>query len=235
MQTGKGTLSPPTTTQRAGEDRHSTGFASAAAICAERAACRLRLRLRRYGTRSRRPQPSRQTRRRLPRLPPEVRLPRRLRQVRSPRAAPAPQQASAAVGTGSPIGQLTTGDSALGERTKHETADLIGETQQGLNGIKRSLSYGRESHGGANTQLSSSRPNRHWKTGMPTARILLATKAKLLLDELTKPYTDCSHYPERYCDKNPQVAKVTTSPSVRPNSAWSEARRRILSCPYEPG
>jgi outer membrane biosynthesis protein TonB len=50
------------------------------------------------------------------------------------------QQTAANVGTGSPIGQLTTGDSALGERTKHETADLIGETQQGLSGIKRPLS-----------------------------------------------------------------------------------------------
>ena len=28
----------------------------------------------------------------------------------------------------------------MGEKTKHETTDLIGNTQQGLNGIKRPLS-----------------------------------------------------------------------------------------------
>ena len=43
------------------------------------------------------------------------------------------------LGAASPIGELTTGDVALGEKTKHETADLINDTQKGLGGIRRSL------------------------------------------------------------------------------------------------
>src|ERR1700735_68284 len=41
------------------------------------------------------------------------------------------QQAATGPLSGSPIGQLTTGDMASGEKTKRETLDLIGETQQG--------------------------------------------------------------------------------------------------------
>jgi hypothetical protein len=88
--------------------------------------------------------------------------------------------------SGSPIGQLTTGDSALGERTKHETADLIGGTQQGLNGIKRSLS--------TDEQVTASQIRTFLKqaqqaldSGDTDGAHTLATKAKLLLDELTKP------------------------------------------------
>ena len=97
-----------------------------------------------------------------------------------------PQVVSAAGGAGSPIGQLTTGDSALGERTKHETTDLIGGTQQGLNGIKRSLS--------TDEQVTASQIRTFLKqaqqaldTGDTDGAHTLATKAKLLLDELTKP------------------------------------------------
>jgi hypothetical protein len=93
---------------------------------------------------------------------------------------------SAAGGAGSPIGQLTTGDSALGERTKHETTDLIGGTQQGLNGIKRSLS--------TDEQVTASQIRTFLKqaqqaldAGDTDGAHTLATKAKLLLDELTKP------------------------------------------------
>src|SRR5271154_1961217 len=39
-------------------------------------------------------------------------------------AASPPTVSAPGGSSGSPIGQLTTGDSALGERTKHETADL---------------------------------------------------------------------------------------------------------------
>jgi hypothetical protein len=97
-----------------------------------------------------------------------------------------PPTVSAAGGSGSPIGQLTTGDSALGERTKHETADLIGGTQQGLNGIKRSLS--------TDEQVTASQIRTFLKqaqqaldSGDTDGAHTLATKAKLLLDELTKP------------------------------------------------
>jgi hypothetical protein len=96
-----------------------------------------------------------------------------------------PQQAAAAA-TGSPIGQLTTGDSALGERTKHETADLIGETQQGLNGIKRSLSTD-EKVTAAQIRNYLKQAQQALDTGDTDGAHLLATKAKALLDELTKP------------------------------------------------
>jgi hypothetical protein len=86
----------------------------------------------------------------------------------------------------SPIGQLTTGDSALGERTKHETADLIGGTQQGLNGIKRSLSVDEKVTA---TQIRTflKQAQQALDNGDTDGAHTLATKAKLLLDELTKP------------------------------------------------
>jgi hypothetical protein len=89
-------------------------------------------------------------------------------------------------GPGSPIGQLTTGDSALGERTKHETADLIGGTQQGLNGIKRSLSTD-EQVTASQIRTFLKEAQQELDTGDTDGAHTLATKAKLLLDELTKP------------------------------------------------
>jgi hypothetical protein len=96
------------------------------------------------------------------------------------------QQTAANVGTGSPIGQLTTGDSALGEKTKHETADLIGETQQGLTGIKRSLST-EEKVTAAQIRTFLKQAQQALDNGDTDGAHTLATKAKLLLDELTKP------------------------------------------------
>ena len=96
------------------------------------------------------------------------------------------QQAAANVGTGSPIGQLTTGDSALGERTKHETSDLIGETQQGLSGIKRSLSP-EEKVTATQIRTFLKQAQQALDNGDTDGAHTLATKAKLLLDELTKP------------------------------------------------
>ena len=95
-----------------------------------------------------------------------------------------PVQASAE--TASPIGQLTTGDSASGERTKHETADLIGSTQHGLNGIKRSLST-EEKVTAAQIRTFLQEAEQALATGDTDGGHTLATKAKLLLDELTKP------------------------------------------------
>jgi hypothetical protein len=100
--------------------------------------------------------------------------------------APGTQQAAAGVGTGSPIGQLTTGDSASGEKSKHETADLISETQQGLNGIKRSLST-EEKATVAQIRNYLKQAQQALDTGDTFGANLLATKAKTLLDELTKP------------------------------------------------
>ncbi len=86
----------------------------------------------------------------------------------------------------SPIGQLTTGDSAVGEKTKHETADLIAETQQGLAGIKRSLSN-EEKGTAAQIRTFLSQAEEALTNGDTDGAHTLATKAKLLLDELTKP------------------------------------------------
>jgi hypothetical protein len=175
LQTGKGTLPPPDTTQQ--QEKSETPLASPL------------------------PPPSAQS---VP-LPPPT--PKKVR--KKPKPAPSkstdttqtagtnppvngataqatPQTVSASGGSGSPIGQLTTGDSALGERTKHETADLIGGTQQGLSGIKRSLS--------TDEQVTASQIRTFLKqaqqaldSGDTDGAHTLATKAKLLLDELTKP------------------------------------------------
>jgi pantothenate synthetase len=81
---------------------------------------------------------------------------------------------------------LTTGDSASGERTKHETADLIGSTQQGLNGIKRPLSNEEKATAG---QIHNylKQAEQALQNGDADGAHLLATKAKVLLDELMKP------------------------------------------------
>jgi hypothetical protein len=98
------------------------------------------------------------------------------------------QQVSAGngAGSGSPIGQLTTGDSAVGERTKHETADLIAETQQGLNGIKRNLSP-EEKVTATQIRTFLKQAQQALDNGDTDGAHTLATKAKLLLDELTTP------------------------------------------------
>ena len=99
-------------------------------------------------------------------------------------ASPPPTPAN--VGTPSPIGQLTTGDSAMGEKAKRETADLIGGTEQGLNGIKRSLST-EEKVTAAQIRTFLKQAQQALDNGDTDGAHTLATKAKLLLDELTKP------------------------------------------------
>jgi hypothetical protein len=178
LQTGKGTLPPPETTPQ--QEKSETPLASPL------------------------PPPSSQS---VPLPPPTP------KKVRHPKKAPpkstdttqtaagssgntpaasgstaqaAPQTVSATGGSGSPIGQLTTGDSALGERTKHETADLIGGTQQGLNGIKRSLST-EEQVTASQIRTFLKQAQQALDSGDADGAHTLATKAKLLLDELTKP------------------------------------------------
>ena len=99
-------------------------------------------------------------------------------------AAPS-QQAAAPGAVVSPIGQLTTGG-AMGEKTKHEAADLIGTTEQGMNGIKRTLSTDEKVTA---TQISNylKQAKQALDNGDADGALGLATKAKLLLDELTKP------------------------------------------------
>ena len=97
-----------------------------------------------------------------------------------------PLQPPGTVGTPSPIGQLTTGDSAMGEKAKRETADLIGGTEQGLNGIKRSLST-EEKVTATQIRTFLKQAQQALDNGDTDGAHTLATKAKLLLDELTKP------------------------------------------------
>jgi type IV secretory pathway VirB10-like protein len=101
-------------------------------------------------------------------------------------AAPVQQSAADHVGTASPIGQLTTGDSATGEKAKRESADLIGETEQGLNSIKRSLST-EEKVTATQIRTFLKQAKQALEDGDTDGAHSLATRAKLLLDELTKP------------------------------------------------
>jgi hypothetical protein len=86
----------------------------------------------------------------------------------------------------SPIGQITTGDSATGEKSKHETSDLIAGTQQGLAGIKRSLSD-EEKETATQIRTFLNQAQQALQNGDTDGAHTLATKAKLLLDELIKP------------------------------------------------
>jgi hypothetical protein len=179
LQTGKGTLNPPTTAQQ--QEKTDTPLASPL------------------------PPPSAQS---VP-LPPPA--PKKVRhKVKTPPAKPqdttqtppaasqsspsggqasaqvTPPETSGTVGTPSPIGQLTTGDSAMGEKAKRETTDLISGTEQGLNGIKRALST-EEKVTAAQIRTYLKQAQQALASGDTDGAHTLATKAKLLLDELTKP------------------------------------------------
>jgi hypothetical protein len=140
------------------------------------------------------PQPSAQTA--PPQLPP-VKPPKvkKSRKKLSPSTAPTttpatPVETEKVVaanlpGANSPIGELTTGDSAAGEQTKHDTANLIAQTEQGLAGIKGPLSHeGQTTEAEIRTFLKQARLA--LDNGDNDGAHTLATKAKLLLDELTK-------------------------------------------------
>jgi hypothetical protein len=182
LQTGKGTLSPPATSQQ--QEKTDTPLASPL------------------------PPPSAQN---VPSLPPPP--PKKVHKPKRPATKPAdtsqtaaatggasqpaasgspvtaqatPPQTPAAAGTASPIGQLTTGDSATGEKAKRETEDMISSTEQGLNGIKRSLST-EEKVTAAQSRTYLKQAQQALDNGDTDGAHTLATKAKLLLDELTKP------------------------------------------------
>lgn len=100
-------------------------------------------------------------------------------------SAPPPPAVPPPAAPPSPIGQLTTGDSAIGEQTKHETATLIHDTAQGLSGIKRALSAD-EQVTAAQIRTFLNQAQQALDNGDTDGAHNLATKAKLLLDELTK-------------------------------------------------
>lgn len=95
--------------------------------------------------------------------------------------APDPPAAQAA--SISPIGQLTTGDSATQAKAKQDALTLISTTEQGLANIKRSLSSDEQATLlRIRTFLKQSK--QALDTGDSDGALTLATKAKLLLDEL---------------------------------------------------
>lgn len=85
----------------------------------------------------------------------------------------------------SPIGELTTGDSAAGQQNKHDTTLLISQTERGLAGLKHPLSGEQKTTAGQiRTFISQARVA--LANGDDDGAHTLATKAKLLLDELIK-------------------------------------------------
>jgi hypothetical protein len=172
LQTGKGTLSPPTTPQ---QQETTSPLASPL------------------------PPPSAQSVP-LPPPPPPKKVRRRVKkpaETAQPSTAtggstaqpPAANAVTAQVSPSlpaSPIGQLTTGDSAMGEKAKRETGDLISGTEQGLISIKRALSE-EEKVTAAQIRTFLKQAQQALDNGDTDGAHTLATKAKLLLDELTKP------------------------------------------------
>lgn len=86
----------------------------------------------------------------------------------------------------SPIGELSTTGSAPGQtQSRKETSDLITNTENGLNGIKRALSsQEQETANQIKTFLAKAREA--LSNNDVDGAFTLATKAKVLLDELNK-------------------------------------------------
>lgn len=100
---------------------------------------------------------------------------------------PGTQQAASVEPTAvSPIGQLSSGEGGVGSQKRRETSDMINNTEQGLNNIKRSLS--------STEQETATQIRAYLKQAKKALTVddldgasTLATKAKVLLEELTKP------------------------------------------------
>jgi outer membrane biosynthesis protein TonB len=85
----------------------------------------------------------------------------------------------------SPIGQLSTGDAAGQAQTRKETVDLITNTENGLNNIKRSLSS-QEQETANQIKTFLAKAKQALTIDDLDGAHTLATKAKVLLDELNK-------------------------------------------------
>jgi len=86
----------------------------------------------------------------------------------------------------SPIGQLSSGEGGAGSQKRHETSDLINNTESGLNNIKRSLSPS-EQETAAQIRVYLKQAKKALSVDDLDGAATLATKAKVLLEELTKP------------------------------------------------
>ena len=84
-----------------------------------------------------------------------------------------------------PIGELTVGDSAVGEQSRNDTVKLIQATEQRLAHVTRPLSAEEQA---TDTQIRNflKQARQALNSGDTDGAHTLATKAKLLLDELTK-------------------------------------------------
>lgn len=85
----------------------------------------------------------------------------------------------------SPIGELSSGGESSGAQGRHDTEQLISSTETGLNNIKRSLSTDEQLTA---TQIKNflTKAKQSLTDNDLAAAQTLATKAKVLLDELTK-------------------------------------------------
>jgi len=88
-------------------------------------------------------------------------------------------------GAASPIGELTTGDAANQTQKEKETSDLINNTENGLTGIKRTLSA-QEQETASQIKAFLNKARQALSNADLDGAYILATKAKVLLDELNK-------------------------------------------------
>jgi type IV secretory pathway VirB10-like protein len=106
----------------------------------------------------------------------------------APAAADKSAQTQASAGTPSdisPIGQLTSGGDATNIQQRRDIEQLINNTESGLNNIKRSLNNNEQE---TSTQIKSFliKAKQALTDNDLDGAHTLATKAKVLLDELTK-------------------------------------------------
>jgi hypothetical protein len=101
-------------------------------------------------------------------------------------AAPVQRAANVEPAVVSPIGQLSSGEGAASSQQRHETSDLIANTEQGLNGIKRTLSS-QEQETVTQIRTYLKQAKKALTVDDLDGATTLATKAKVLLEELTKP------------------------------------------------
>jgi hypothetical protein len=110
-----------------------------------------------------------------------------------PVATPAPAQPAQPAQTAdnapaatnpSPIGELSTADVTTSAQTRHDTAELISSTESGLNNIKRALTKPEQETA---TEIRSflQKAKAALEADDLDGAHTLATKAKVLLDELT--------------------------------------------------
>lgn len=98
---------------------------------------------------------------------------------------PEAQQARVPAPAPSPIGELTTGDSAEVAQTSHEASELIRMTRDGMDAIKRTLST-EEKKTMVEIGTFLTRADQALRNGDVDGAYGLAKKAKILLDELTQ-------------------------------------------------